>query len=75
VSTQQLPEELLARPLSERAEAAQSLWASLGDAEAMDVDEAAAIAEAKRRYEELKSGAAASYTHEEVMAAARRALG
>jgi putative addiction module component (TIGR02574 family) len=73
MSTEQLTAEAMALPLKERVSLAQALWESI-DAGLPDTAEAAAIAEAIRRDEELSSGAVTARTHEEVMDAARRAL-
>jgi putative addiction module component (TIGR02574 family) len=74
MSAQQLTTEAMALPLSERVALAQTLWQSI-DAGLADADEQAALREAVRRDEELSSGAALGRTHEEVMQAARRAIG
>jgi putative addiction module component (TIGR02574 family) len=74
MSTQQLTAEAMALPLAERAALAQTLWQRI-DAGLPDTDEREAVREAMRRDEELSSGAATGRTHEEVMPAARRALG
>ena len=74
MSTQQLKEEAMALPLSERVSLAQALWESI-NAELADTDEQAAVREAIRRDQELNSGEAVGRTHEQVMQAARRALG
>lgn len=63
----------MALPLPERVSLAQALWKSI-DADLADADERVAVREAARRDQELSSGAVAGRTHEEVMAAARRAL-
>ena len=57
-------------PLSERLALAQTLWQGI-DAGLADADER----EAARRDRELTSGTVAARTHEEVMQAARRAIG
>ncbi|MDP2794361.1 MAG: addiction module protein [Sulfurisoma sp.] len=64
----------MALPLSERVLLAQVLWQSI-DAGLVDAGEHEAVCEAIRRDQELSSGAAAGRTHEEVMQAARRAIG
>lgn len=74
MSTQRLKQEAMNLPLSERVSLAQALWES-NDAGLADTDERAAVREAIRRDEELSSGAVAGRTHEQVMQAARRALG
>ncbi len=74
MSTQQLTSEAMALPISERVSLAQALWQSIdpGLAAAKDRE---SVAEAIRRDEELSSGAVQGRTHEEVMQAARRAVG
>jgi putative addiction module component (TIGR02574 family) len=74
VSTQELKQEAMALPLSERVSLAQALWESI-NAGLPDTDEQAAVREAIRRDQELSSGAVAGRTHEQVMQAARRAIG
>jgi putative addiction module component (TIGR02574 family) len=74
MSSQQLTTEAMALPLAERVALAQTLWQSI-DAGLADADEQAALREAVRRDEGLSSGAVAGRTHEEVMKAARRAIG
>lgn len=74
MSTQQLTSEAMALPLSERVSLAQALWQSI-DADLSETDESDAVAEAIRRDKELSSGKVMGRTHEEVMQAARTALG
>ncbi|MEI9894394.1 MAG: addiction module protein [Chthoniobacter sp.] len=74
MSSEQLTAEAMALPLSERVSLAQALWQSI-DSGLADHDEREAVREAIRRDQELSSGAVAGRTHEEVMQAARRALG
>lgn len=74
MSTEQLTNEAMALPLAERVSLAQALWQSI-DAGLSDTDERNAVGEAIRRDEELTSGAVVGRTHEEVMQAARRAIG
>ena len=74
MSTQQLTIEAMALPLSERVSLAQTLWQSI-DAGLADTDESDALREAIRRAEELSSGAVLGRTHDDVMQAARRAIG
>lgn len=64
----------MALPLSERVSLAQALWQSI-DTGLAETGERDAVREAVRRDQELSSGAVAGRTHEEVMEAARRALG
>jgi putative addiction module component (TIGR02574 family) len=74
MSTQQLIAEAMALPLSERVALAQALWQSI-DAAGTGTEEHTAVADASRRDQELSSGKVAGRTHEEVMQAARRAIG
>lgn len=74
MSTQQLTAEAMTLPLAERVSLAQALWQSI-DTGLADTKECDAVREAVRRDQELSSGAAAGRTHEEVMQAARRAIG
>lgn len=74
MSTQELTTEAMALPLSERVALAQALWQSI-DAGLGDTSEREAVKEAVRRDQELSSGAVVGRTHEEVMQAARRAIG
>ncbi len=74
MSTEQLTTEAMALPLSERVSLAQMLWQSI-DAGLADTDEMDALREVIRRDQELSSGAVAGRTHDEVMQAARRAIG
>jgi len=74
MSTDQLLAEAMALPLPERLTLAQTLWQSI-DAGLSDTEEREAVEEAIRRDEELSSGAVVGRTHEEVMQAARRAIG
>ena len=74
MSTQRLTTEAMALPLPERVSLAQALWQSI-DAGLADTEERDAVREAIRRDQELSSGAVAGRTHEEVMQAARRAIG
>ena len=61
-------------PLAERVSLAQELWQSI-DAALPDTDNEAALREAVRRDAELSSGAVLGREHDEVMRAARRAIG
>jgi putative addiction module component (TIGR02574 family) len=74
MSIQQLTSEAMALPLADRVSLAQALWQSI-DAGLTDTDEGDAVREAIRRDEEISSGAVTGRTHEEVMQAARRAIG
>jgi putative addiction module component (TIGR02574 family) len=74
MSTEQLIAEAMTLPLAERISLAQALWESI-DAGLPDSEERAAVNEAMQRDNELSSGKVTGRTHEEVMQAARRALG
>lgn len=74
MSTQQLTTEAMSLPLSERVSLAQTLWQSI-DTDISDSEERDAVYEAVRRDQELSTGAVIGRTHEEVMQAARRAIG
>lgn len=74
MSTEQLKEKAMSLPLSERVSLAQALWESI-NAGLVDTDERVAVREAARRDQELSSGTVRERTHEEVMQAARRAIG
>lgn len=74
MSTQHLTTAALALPLAERVSLAQSLWQSI-DAGLTDTTEDEALRTAIRRDDELSAGAVVGRTHEEVMQAARRAIG
>jgi len=74
MSTEQLTTEAMALPLFERVSLAQTLWQSI-DAGLADTEERDAVGEAMRRDQELTGGSVAGRTHEEVMQAARRAIG
>ena len=77
MSTQQLVDKLLALPLPQRIDVAQTLWESINGASGDEVNAAdrEAINVAKRRKAEPAAGTVAGRTHEEVMLAARRAIG
>lgn len=74
MSTQQLTTEAMALPLSERVSLAQTLWQSI-DAGLAGTDDREGLGEAIRRDQELSSGAVVGRAHDEVMKAARRAIG
>ena len=61
-------------PLAERVSLAQALWQSI-DVGLANADEDQAVEEAIRRDQELTSGAVIGRTHDEVMQAARNAIG
>jgi putative addiction module component (TIGR02574 family) len=71
---QELAAEAMALPLPERISLAQALWQSI-DAGLPEADENEEISEAVRRDQELDSDKVAGRSHEDVMRAARRAIG
>ena len=73
MSADQLKQEVMALPLSERASLAQALWQSIG-AVLPDNDEQAAVPEAIQRDQELSSGAVSGRTHDQVMETVRRMI-
>jgi putative addiction module component (TIGR02574 family) len=73
---EQLKQAAMALPLDDRIELAEALWDSLNisagpDSEARDRED---VALALARHEELATGKVTSLTHQEVIAAARRAV-
>ena len=74
MSAEQLTAEALALPLAAQVALAQTLWESINQG-VTDPDEAELTREFQRREEELSSGRVVGRIHEEVMQAARRALG
>ena len=74
MSADQLLTEAMALPLADRVTLAQTLWQSI-DADLSDTKERDAVQEAIRRDQEFSSGEVVGRTHEEVMQAARRAIG
>jgi putative addiction module component (TIGR02574 family) len=74
MSTEQIAAEAMALPLPARVSLAQALWQNI-DAGLTDVDEGLAAREAIRRDEEQSADTVAGRTHDEVMQAARRAIG
>jgi len=75
MGTTELVEQLLALPIAERVEVAQALWHSIDEGLSSEQHPDGVIDTASRRDAELTSGAVASRSHEEVMQAARRAIG
>ncbi len=74
MATQPLTEQAMALPLQERVGLAEALWQSIGEELAAGNDREA-VEQAMRRDVELTSGAVQGRTHQEVMRAARRAIG
>jgi hypothetical protein len=74
MSKEQVIAEAMELPLPERVSLAQALWQSI-DIGLTDAGEGEAVRQAIVRDEELTSGVVKGRTHEEVMQAARRAIG
>ncbi len=74
MSTVELTAEAMKLPLSERVSLAQALWQSI-ESGLPEADEKDTLNEAVRRSQELASGAIVGRFHDEVMQAARRAIG
>lgn len=74
MSKHQLTAAAMALPLSERVALAQALWQSI-DVGLEETGEQQAVLEASRRDQELSLGAVSGRSHEDVMQAARRAIG
>jgi len=74
MSTKELVAEAIALPLSERISLAQILWQSI-DTDVTEADDQNSMRNAIRRDRELESGEVIGRTHEEVMEAARKAIG
>lgn len=76
MTTEQLAEQLLTLPIADRVVLAQALWESIHQSPELGLPiDAEAIQTALRRDAELESGAVTGRTHEDVMRAARRAIG
>ncbi|GAA5117845.1 addiction module protein [Luteolibacter yonseiensis] len=74
MSTRELAEEAISLPLAERVSLAQALWQSI-DQQSTDLSDAEAIRVAMWRDAEMERGGVEGRTHEQVMDAARRAIG
>ena len=74
MTTQALMEQALALPLDERVGLAEALWQNISEGLPVG-DQREAIQQAVQRDAELTSGKTVGRTHEEVMQAARRAIG
>jgi putative addiction module component (TIGR02574 family) len=74
MSIDQIASEALRLPARERALLAGSLWESLEDPDRTNaqMDEAAAVALASERDQQLESGKVRALSHEEVMGKLRR---
>jgi hypothetical protein len=74
MAIQPLIEQAMSLPLEERIGLAEALWQSICEG-LPAASEREAIEQATQRDAELTSGTAVGRTHEEVMQAARRAIG
>lgn len=74
MATNPFTEQALSLPLEDRIQLAEALWQSIGAGLAAG-KEREAVQIAAQREAELTSGIVIGRTHEEVMQAARRALG
>lgn len=74
MSIEQLTAEAVSLPLADRLTLAQALWNSLEGGQ-IDSSEAADIDEAMKRDNDLPCGRVTGRTHEQVMQAARLAIG
>jgi len=74
MSNEQIIAEAMELSLPDRVSLAQALWQSIEEGLA-DADEGSVVREAVARDEELSSGVVEGRSHEEVMQAARRAIG
>jgi putative addiction module component (TIGR02574 family) len=73
MSSQEIAHAAMSLPISERAALAQDLWQSIdNELEAFD---GVTLQELQRRDDELTSGSVEGRSHEEVMQAARSAIG
>jgi putative addiction module component (TIGR02574 family) len=75
VSITQIKELALALPIEERADLAEILWESVLPEFQPGTSDSDFVAELRRRDEEMSNGSVPCYTHEEVMAHARRIAG
>ena len=74
MATPTLSEQVLALPLADRVGLAEALWQSIGDDLARGTEDEA-IRRASRRDAELSEGIVVGRSHEDVLQAARRAIG
>lgn len=76
MSNEELTQKVLALPLPDRIDLAQTLWQSIEEEPEVDgsAEEREAIEKAKRRDRELATGTVEGRSHEQVMEAARRTL-
>ena len=75
MSIAQIKELALALPPEERADLAGILWDSVLPEFQPGTEDSDFVAELRRRDEEMSNGSVPCYTHEEVMAHARRIAG
>lgn len=77
MANEQLTRDAIALPLKERVRLAETLWESihLDNFSSTGSDEGDTLAQVLRRDAELSSGSVEGESHDEVMGAARRAIG
>jgi hypothetical protein len=77
MSHEELTQKVLALPLPDRVDLAQALWLSIDEAHEGDAnaEEREAVEQARRRDRELSAGTVEGRSHQQVMKAARQALG
>ena len=73
MSSQEIADAAMSLPISERAALAQDLWQSIDNE--LESFDGVALQELQRRDDELTSGSVEGRSHEEVMQAARSAIG
>lgn len=73
MSSQEIADAAMSLPISERASLAQDLWQSIDNE--LESFDGVTLQELQRRDDELTSGSVEGRSHEEVMQAARSAIG
>ncbi len=73
MSSQEIADAAMSLPISERAALAQDLWQSIDNE--LESFDGVTLQELQRRDDELTSGSVEGRSHEEVMQAARSAIG
>lgn len=73
MSSQEIADAAMSLPISERAALAQDLWQSIDNE--LESFDGVTLQELQRRDDELTSGSVGGRSHEEVMQAARSAIG
>ena len=73
MSSQEIADAAMSLPISERAALAQDLWQSIDNE--LESFDGVTLQELQRRDDELTSGSVGGRSHEEVMQAAKSAIG